>query len=33
VTSVSDKAENAFNETRMLILGAQVLVGFNFQAG
>ncbi|HEY1291936.1 MAG TPA: DUF6328 family protein [Chloroflexota bacterium] len=32
MTSVSDKAENALNETRMLILGAQVLVGFSFQA-
>src|SRR6266851_8954061 len=29
---LSDKAENALNETRMLILGAQVLIGFDFQA-
>ena len=33
MTSLSDKAENALNETRTLILGAQVLVGFSFQAG
>jgi hypothetical protein len=32
VSSLSDKAENALNETRMLILGAQVLIGFDFQA-
>jgi hypothetical protein len=32
MTRLSDKAENALNETRILILGAQVLVGFNFQA-
>jgi hypothetical protein len=29
---LSDKAENALDETRMLILGAQVLIGFDFQA-
>ena len=32
MTRLSDKAENALNETRMLILGAQVLIGFDFQA-
>jgi hypothetical protein len=32
VTKLSDKAENALNETRMLVLGAQVLIGFDFQA-
>ena len=32
MSSLSDKAENALNETRMLILGAQVLIGFDFQA-
>jgi hypothetical protein len=32
LTRLSDKAENALNETRMLILGAQVLIGFDFQA-
>lgn len=32
MTSLSDKSENALNETRTLILGAQVLVGFSFQA-
>ena len=32
MSSLSDRAENALNETRMLILGAQVLIGFGFQA-
>jgi hypothetical protein len=32
VAKLADKAENALNETRMLILGAQVLVGFNFRS-
>jgi hypothetical protein len=32
VAKLEDKAENALNETRMLILGAQVLIGFNFQS-
>jgi hypothetical protein len=32
VAKLADKAENALNETRMLVLGAQVLVGFNFQS-
>jgi hypothetical protein len=31
VAGLADKAENALDETRMLILGAQVLLGFNFQ--
>jgi uncharacterized protein DUF6328 len=29
---LSDKAEHALNESRMLILGAQVLIGFDFNA-
>jgi Family of unknown function (DUF6328) len=32
VTALEDKVENALNETRMLILGAQVLLGFDFQS-
>jgi hypothetical protein len=32
VARLTDKVENALNETRMLILGAQVLLGFEFQA-
>lgn len=32
MAKLSDKAENALNETRMLILGSQVLIGFDFQA-
>jgi len=32
VSRLSDKAENALNEGRMLILGAQVLIGFDFEA-
>jgi hypothetical protein len=32
VSRLSSKAEKALDETRMLILGAQVLVGFYFQA-
>jgi Family of unknown function (DUF6328) len=32
VARLSDRAENALNETRMLILGSQVLIGFDFQA-
>ncbi len=30
--ALDDKVENALNETRMLILGAQVLLGFEFQS-
>jgi hypothetical protein len=30
-TDLRDKVENALNETRMLVLGAQVLLGFHFQ--
>jgi len=30
-TDLRDKVENALNETRMLILGAQVLLGFQYQ--
>jgi hypothetical protein len=33
MASLSSKAENALDETRMLILGAQVLIGFDFQSG
>ena len=33
MSRLSNNAENALNETRMLILGAQVLIGFDFQAG
>ena len=32
MSTLSDKAEHSLNETRMLILGAQVLIGFDFQA-
>src|SRR5438105_4473128 len=32
VTTLANQVENALNETRMLILGAQVLLGFQFQA-
>ena len=32
MANLADKAEHALNETRMLILGAQVLIGFDFQA-
>jgi Family of unknown function (DUF6328) len=32
VTALENKVENALNETRMLILGAQVLLGFEFQS-
>ncbi len=32
MTKLADQVENAVNETRMLILGAQVLFGFQFQA-
>jgi len=32
VTKLANQVENALNETRMLILGAQVLLGFQFQA-
>ena len=32
VSQLSSKAENALNETRMLILGAQVLIGFDFHS-
>ena len=31
MTKLADQVENALNETRMLILGAQVLLGFQFQ--
>jgi Family of unknown function (DUF6328) len=31
VSQLTDKVENALNETRMLILGAQVLLGFEYQ--
>src|SRR2546423_1127583 len=31
VTDLGDKVENALNETRMLILGSQVLLGFQYQ--
>src|SRR5438309_12056398 len=31
VAKLADKAENALDETRMLVLGAQVLIGFGFQ--
>jgi hypothetical protein len=32
VAALNDRVENALNETRMLILGAQVLFGFEYQA-
>jgi hypothetical protein len=32
VSRLADKSENALNETRMLILGSQVLIGFDFHA-
>ena len=32
MTKLANQVENALNETRMLILGAQVLLGFQFQA-
>jgi hypothetical protein len=32
MTSLKDKLTQALNETRMLILGAQILLGFQFQA-
>jgi len=32
MASYSDKLENALNESRILILGAQVLVGFGFRS-
>ncbi|HEV7663859.1 MAG TPA: DUF6328 family protein [Chloroflexota bacterium] len=32
MTKLADKVENALNETRMLVLGTQVLIGFAFQA-
>ncbi len=32
MTKIKDKVENALNEARMLVLGAQVLVGFQFRA-
>ena len=32
MAGLSQKAKNALDETRMLILGAQVIIGFNFQA-
>jgi Family of unknown function (DUF6328) len=32
VSKLADKSENALSETRMLILGSQVLIGFDFHA-
>src|SRR5258708_4779738 len=32
MTALEDQVENALNEMRMLILGAQVLLGFEFQS-
>src|SRR5207247_3586319 len=32
VSALGNKVQNALDETRMLILGAQVLLGFQFQA-
>ena len=32
MAALTDKVENALNETRMLILGAQVLLGFQYRA-
>jgi hypothetical protein len=32
VARLSDKAKNALDETRMLVLGSQVLIGFDFQS-
>src|SRR5688572_4207820 len=32
MAKIKDKVENALNEARMLVLGAQVLVGFQFRA-
>jgi hypothetical protein len=32
VTALASRVENALNETRMLVLGAQVLLGFEFQS-
>src|SRR5579859_6420381 len=32
MSKLSNQVENALNETRMLILGAQVLLGFQFEA-
>ena len=32
MTELKDKIENALNEARILILGGQVLIGFNYRA-
>ena len=32
MAKIKDKVENALNEARMLVLGAQVLVGFQFRS-
>src|SRR3954465_11401484 len=32
MAALKDKLENALNESRILILGAQVLIGFGFRA-
>ncbi len=32
MAKLKDKVENALNEARMLVLGAQVLVGFQFRS-
>src|SRR5215210_7835956 len=32
MAKIKDKVENALNESRMLVLGAQVLVGFQFRS-
>src|SRR4051794_37432639 len=32
MTELKQKVTNALNETRMLVLGAQILIGFQFQA-
>ena len=32
MAKLADRSENALNETRMLVLGAQVLIGFDYQA-
>ncbi|HEX8557779.1 MAG TPA: DUF6328 family protein, partial [Pyrinomonadaceae bacterium] len=32
MAKIKDKVENALNEARMLVLGTQVLVGFQFRA-
>jgi Family of unknown function (DUF6328) len=32
VAQLKDKIENALNETRILVLGGQVLIGFNYES-